>query len=62
LLAELENVTTTTDLIVSLVKYEMRDKTGVDAAPFAKNWGIGIKEAKRTHLVPNQRGVRGIIH
>jgi hypothetical protein len=32
LLAELDNVTTSTDLNVSLVKYEMRDKAGVDAA------------------------------
>jgi hypothetical protein len=42
LLAELENVTTTTDLNVYLVKSEMRDKAGVDAATLANNWGIGI--------------------
>jgi hypothetical protein len=37
LLAELESVTTTTDLNASLVKYEMRDKAGVCAATLAKN-------------------------
>jgi hypothetical protein len=41
LLAELDNVTTPTDLNVSLVKSEMRDKDGVDAETLAKNWGIG---------------------
>jgi hypothetical protein len=42
LLTELESVTITNDVNVSLVKYEMRDKAGVDAATFTKNWGIGI--------------------
>jgi hypothetical protein len=42
LLAELDNTTIATDLNVSLVKSEMRDKAGVDAATLAKNWGIGI--------------------
>jgi hypothetical protein len=60
LLAELNNVTTTTDLNVSLVKSEMRDKAGVDAATLANNWGIGIEAAKRTRLVTTQRGVRRI--
>jgi hypothetical protein len=36
LMAELDNVTTTTDLNVSLVKSEMRSKAGVDAATLAK--------------------------
>jgi hypothetical protein len=40
----------------------MRDKAGVDAATLAKNWGIGIEAAKRTHLVTNQRGVIRMIH
>jgi hypothetical protein len=38
LLADLDNITT--NLNVSLVKSEMRDKAGVDAATLAKNWGI----------------------
>jgi hypothetical protein len=42
LLAELDNVTITHDLKVSLVKSDMRDKAGVDAATLAKNWGIWI--------------------
>jgi hypothetical protein len=62
LLAKLESVTTTTDLNVSLVKSEMRDKAGVDAATLAKNGGIGIEAAKRTRLVTTQRGIRRIIH
>jgi hypothetical protein len=61
LLAELDNSTTTTDLNVSLVKSEMRDKARVDAATLAKKWGIGIEVAKRTRLVTTQRGVRRII-
>jgi hypothetical protein len=60
LLAELDNITT--HLNVSLVKYEMRDKAGVDAVTLANNWGIGIEEAKRTRLVNTQRGIRRIIH
>jgi hypothetical protein len=62
LLAELESVTTTTDLNVSLVKYEMRDKAGVDAATLATDWGIGIEAAKMTRLVTTQRGIRRMIH
>jgi hypothetical protein len=62
LLAQLDNVTTTTDLNVSLVKSEMRDKAGVDAPKLAKNWGIGIEEAKWTRLVTTQRGIRRMIH
>jgi hypothetical protein len=59
-LEELENITT--HLNVSLVKYEMRDKAGVDAATLAINWGIGIEVAKRTRLVTTQRGIRRMIH
>jgi hypothetical protein len=62
LLAELENVTTTTDLNLSLVKFEMRDKAGVDAATSAKKWGIGIEAAKIKRLVTTQMGVRRMIH
>jgi hypothetical protein len=60
LLAELDNYTTNVN--VSLVKSEMRDKAGVDAATLAKTWGIGIKAAKRTRLVTTQRGIRRMIH
>jgi hypothetical protein len=60
LLAELDNITT--NLNVSLVKSEMRDKAGVDAETLAKNWGIGIEAAKRTRLVTTQRGIRRMIH
>jgi hypothetical protein len=62
LLAELDNVTTNTDLNVSLVKSETRDKAGVDAATLANKWGIGIEAAKRTRLVTTQRGIRKMIH
>jgi hypothetical protein len=61
-LAELENVTTTPDLNVSLVKSEIRDKDGVDAATLANNWGIGIEASKRTRLVTTQRDIRRMIH
>jgi hypothetical protein len=60
LLAELDNITT--NLNVSLVKSEMRDKAGVDATTLAKNWCIGIEAAKRTRLVTTQRGIRRMIH
>jgi hypothetical protein len=60
LLAEFDNITT--NLNVFLVKYEMRDNAGVDAATLATNWGIGIEEAKRTRLVTTQRGIIRIIH
>jgi hypothetical protein len=46
LLAELDNITK--KMIVSLVKSEMKDKAGVDAAILAMNWGIGIEASKRT--------------
>jgi hypothetical protein len=62
LLAELDNFTTTTHLNMSLVKYEMRDKVGVDAATLANDWGIGIEAAKRTRLVTTQRWIRRMIH
>jgi hypothetical protein len=62
LLEELDCLTTTTDLNLSLVNYEIRDKAGVDAATLAKNWGIGIEAAKRTHIVTTQRGIRWMIH
>jgi hypothetical protein len=61
-LDELENVTTNTDLNVSLVNSEMRDKAGVDAETFANNWGIGIEASKRTRLVTTQREIRRMIH
>jgi hypothetical protein len=51
----------TTNLNVSLVKSEMRDKAGVDAVTLAKTWGIGIEAAKRTRLVTTQRGIRRMI-
>jgi predicted glutamine amidotransferase len=60
LLAELDNITT--NLNVSLVKYEMRDKAGVYSATLANSWGIGIEAAKRTRLVTTQRGISRMIH
>jgi hypothetical protein len=45
-----------------MVKYEMRDKGGIDAATLAKNWGTGIEAAKRTRLVTTQRGIRRMVH
>jgi hypothetical protein len=43
-----------------MVKSEMRDKCGIDAATLAKNWGI--EAAKRTRLVTTQRGIRIMVH
>jgi hypothetical protein len=60
LLAELDD--NNLNFNISLVKSEMRDKAGSDAATLAKNWGIGIEAAKRTRLVTTQRGIRRIIH
>jgi transcription initiation factor TFIIIB Brf1 subunit/transcription initiation factor TFIIB len=60
LLAELDD--NNLNLNVSLVKSEMRDKAGIDAATLAKNWGIGIEAGKRTRLVTTQRGIRRMIH
>jgi hypothetical protein len=60
LLAELDEKNL--NLNVSMVKSEMRDKVGIDAATLAKNWGIGIEAAKRTRLVTNQRGIRRMVH
>jgi hypothetical protein len=50
------------NLNISLVKSEMREKAGVDAATLAKNWGIGIEAAKRTRIVTTKRGIRRMIH
>jgi hypothetical protein len=60
LLVELDE--TSSNLNVSMVKSEMRDKGGIDTATLAKNWGIGIEAAKRTHLVTTQRGIGRMIH
>jgi hypothetical protein len=60
LLAELDD--NNLNLNVSFVKSEMREKAGIDAATLAKNWGIDIEAAKRTRLVPTQRGIRRMIH
>jgi hypothetical protein len=60
LLAELDDINS--NLNISLVKSEMRDKAGVDAATLSKKWGIGLEAAKRTRLVTTQRGIKRIIH
>jgi hypothetical protein len=60
LLAELDDINM--NLNTSLVKSEMRDKAGVDAATLANNWGIGLEAAKRPRLVTTQRGIRRMIH
>jgi hypothetical protein len=44
LLTELDDITT--NLNISLVKSEMRDKAGFDAATLAKNWALGLKRPK----------------
>jgi hypothetical protein len=62
LIAELQCLAATTDLNVSLVNSEMRDKGGVDTVTLAKNCGIEIEATKRTHLMTTQRGVRRMIH
>jgi hypothetical protein len=59
-LAELDKIAT--NLNISLVKSDMRDKAGVDAATLANNWGIGIEAARRTLLVTTQKGIRRMIH
>jgi hypothetical protein len=60
LLAELDGITT--NLNIFLVKSEMRDKAGIDAATLAKNWGIGIGAAKMTRPVTIHRGIMRMIH
>jgi hypothetical protein len=60
LLAELDDINM--NLNISLVKSEMRDKAGVDAATLANNCGIGLKAAKRARLATTQRGIRRMIH
>jgi hypothetical protein len=62
LFAELDSITTTTDVNVSFVKSDMRDRAGVDAITLDKNWGIGIEAAKRMRLVTTQRGIRRMSH
>jgi hypothetical protein len=62
LLSELHCIATTTDLNVSLVNSEMRDKDGVDAPNLVKNWAVGIEAAKRTRIVTTQKGIRRMIH
>jgi hypothetical protein len=49
-------------LKVSSVNEGTREKSRVDAATLANNWGFGIEVAKRTRLVTTQRGVRWMIH
>jgi hypothetical protein len=60
LLAELDG--NNLNLNVSMVKSEMRDKGGIDAATLADNWGIEFEAAKRTRLVTAQRGIRRMVH
>jgi hypothetical protein len=60
LLAELDE--NNSNLNVSVVKSEMRDKGGIGAATLAKSWGIGIEATKRTRLVTTQRGIRRMVH
>jgi hypothetical protein len=60
LLVELDD--TNLNLNISLVKYEMKDKAGVDAATLAKNWGIGLESAKSTRRVTTQREIIIMIH
>jgi hypothetical protein len=62
LISELYYLATTTDVNVSLVNSEMRDKDGFYAAILAKKWGIVIEAAKRTRLVTTQKGIRRMIH
>jgi hypothetical protein len=52
----------TTNVNVSLVKSEIRDKSDIDAATLSKKWGIGIEASKRTRLVTTKRGIRRMIH
>jgi hypothetical protein len=50
------------NLNVSMVKSEMRDKVGIDAATSAKNWGIVIEATKRTRLHDDFRGDTVVVH
>jgi hypothetical protein len=45
------------NLNISLVKSEMKDNAGVDAATLANNWDIGLEAAKMKCLVTTQRGI-----
>jgi hypothetical protein len=47
---------------MSSITADMRDRGGVDVATLAKNFGIGSEAAKRTRLVTTQRGVKRMIH
>jgi hypothetical protein len=60
LLTELDE--TCSNLNISMVKSEMRDKCSIEAATLENNWGIGIEAAKRTRLMTTQRGIRRMIH
>jgi hypothetical protein len=60
LLAELDD--NNLNLNVSMVKSEMRDKCGIDAATLANNWGIVIEASKRKRLATTQRGIRRMVH
>jgi hypothetical protein len=62
ILAELDCLTTTTYLNLSLVNPKMRDKAGVCAATLDNNCWIEIEAAKRTRLVTIQRGISRMIH
>jgi hypothetical protein len=62
LLAELESVTTSTAVNVSLMKSEMRDKSGVDAATLASSWGAASEAVKRMRQVTTQMELRRMIH
>jgi hypothetical protein len=46
---------------VSMVKLEMRDKCGIDAATLANNWGIVIEADNRTGLVTTKREIRRMV-
>jgi hypothetical protein len=62
LLQEMTSHVHISEVNISSLTADMCDGGGVDVSTLAKNFGIGIEAAKRTHLVTTQRGVKRMIH
>jgi hypothetical protein len=62
LLQEMTSHVHISEVNMSSLTADMRDGGWVDVATLAKNFGIGIEPAKRTHLLTTQRGVKRMIH
>jgi hypothetical protein len=62
LLQEMASHVHISEVNMSNLTADMRDRGGVDVATLANNFGIGIEAAKRSRLVTTQRGVKRMIH